>query len=160
MTRSNSTHIHYWLAVATVSTILIGGALAADAQVRYGQVQQGGGGTRCCMNNFRFAGTCEVTVGSGESCYDVLSFLNNFQSVGGTYCGGTLVRGGWTQVKCQQTSSSGTVSSGSTVTAPRTQSPQTIQTANTGAVGTTSQTFVTPVDASTAKVQEPGIINF
>ena len=160
MTRSKSDQIQYWFAVAAISTMLIGGAAAANAQVRYGEVQQGGGGTRCCMNNFRFAGTCEVTVGSGESCHDVLSYLNNFQSVGGTYCGGTLVRGGWSQVKCQQTDSTGAVSSGTMATAPPAQSPQTVQLAPTGAVGTTGQTFVTPVDASNAKVQEPGIINF
>jgi hypothetical protein len=123
-------------------------------------VQQGGSGTGCCLNNFRFAGTCEVTVGSGESCHDVLAYLNNLQSVGKAYCGGTLVRGGWTLVQCQETSgSSGTVTSGTLVTAPPARGPQTVQPSRTGSVGTTSQTFVTPVDPGTVTVQQAGIIN-
>ncbi len=82
MYRSNSTHSQRWFVVALCAAILIYCAVAADAQVRYGEVQQGDGGTRCCLNNFRFAGTCEVAVGGGGSCYDVVSYLNNFQSVG------------------------------------------------------------------------------
>ena len=160
MYRSNSTHSQRWFVVALCAAILIYCAVAADAQVRYGEVQQGDGSTRCCLNNFRFAGTCEVAVGGGGSCYDVVSYLNNFQSVGRTYCGGTLVRGGWTQVRCQETSSTGGgVTSGSAVTAPPAQSPQTVRPAQTAPVGTTNQTFVTPVDASAAKVQQAGIIN-
>ena len=160
MTRSRTTQNFRWFAIAAISTLLIVPAVAADAQVSYGEVQQGGGSTRCCLNNFRFAGTCEVTIGGGESCYDVLSYLNNNQSVGGTYCGGTLVRGGWTQVRCQDTSSTGGgVTPGSIVTAPPAQRPQTARPAQAAPVGTANQTFVTPVDASAAKVQQAGIIN-
>jgi hypothetical protein len=161
MIRSATSRYAIWIAATAVATTLFTAAPESDAQVRQGNVQQGGGTTQCCLNNFRFAGTCEVTVGPGETCYDVLSFLNNLQSVGRTYCGGTLVRGGWNQVTCQQTSTPGSsVSPGRATTAPQAQSPQTLQTSGTGSVGTTGQTFVTPVDAATVTVQQAGIINF
>lgn len=55
----------------------------------------------CCFENPRFSGTCTVTPGPEESCSDVLAFLNNPKSVGKNYCGNTKVRGGWTQVACE-----------------------------------------------------------
>jgi hypothetical protein len=56
----------------------------------------------CCVANPRFAGICKVELGSGESCSDVLAYLNNAASVGRTYCGNTNVRMGWKQVECQE----------------------------------------------------------
>jgi hypothetical protein len=160
MARSQTSGFHRRLAALLGATALLAASATADAQVRTGQVRQGDGRDRCCLNNFRFAGTCEVTVGGDESCRDVLSYLNNLQAVGKAYCGGTLVRGGWTLVRCQETSgSSGAITPGSVVTAPPAQAPQTVQPSPTGSVGTTNQTFVTPVDPGTATVQQAGIIN-
>lgn len=160
MSRSHLASIHRWSVAAAAAAFLIVGAGVGDAQVRYGEVQQGGGGSRCCVNNFRFAGTCEVTIGSGESCADVMSYLNNLQSVGKAYCGGTTVRGGWTTVRCQEAGSTVGVTSGGAVAAPPAQAPRAVRPAQTSPVGTAGQTFVTPVDASTATVQEAGILNF
>ena len=56
---------------------------------------------RCCFNNPRYTGTCEVTPGEGETCGSILGYLNNPNSVGKAYCGGTKVRGGWSQVQCE-----------------------------------------------------------
>jgi len=55
----------------------------------------------CCFENPRFSGTCQVTPGPEESCGSILSYLNNPNSVGKSYCGNTKVRGGWTQVSCE-----------------------------------------------------------
>ncbi len=54
----------------------------------------------CCFQNPRFSGTCEVTPGEDETCGDILAYLNNPNSVGKDYCGNTTIRGGWTQVAC------------------------------------------------------------
>ena len=55
----------------------------------------------CCVANPRFAGVCSVELGEGETCADVLAYLNNANSVGRTYCGKTNIRGGWKQVDCE-----------------------------------------------------------
>jgi uncharacterized protein (TIGR02246 family) len=55
---------------------------------------------RCCLNNFRFAGGCMVIVRGQETCQDVLSYLNSFQSVGKYYCDNTTIRGGWSLSEC------------------------------------------------------------
>ena len=55
----------------------------------------------CCFTNPRYTGVCQVTPGEGESCSSILGYLNNPNSVGKSYCGGTTVRGGWSQVTCE-----------------------------------------------------------
>lgn len=55
----------------------------------------------CCFENPRYSGTCQVTPGEDETCGDVLAYLNNPNSVGKDYCGNTTIRGGWTQVACE-----------------------------------------------------------
>jgi hypothetical protein len=55
----------------------------------------------CCFTNPRFSGTCKVVPGEGESCSSILGYLNNPNSSGKAYCGGTTIRGGWTQVTCE-----------------------------------------------------------
>ncbi|MFC2144587.1 YybH family protein [Acidobacteriota bacterium] len=55
---------------------------------------------RCCLNNFRFAGGCMVVARGQETCQDVISYLNNFNSVGKYYCGNTMIRGGWSLSDC------------------------------------------------------------
>ena len=59
----------------------------------------------CCFENPRYSGTCQVTPGPDESCADILSYLNNPNSVGKSYCGNTKVRGGWTEVACDGSAS-------------------------------------------------------
>lgn len=54
----------------------------------------------CCFTNPRFSGVCQVTPGEDETCSSILAYLNNPNSVGKAYCGGTTVRGGWSQVSC------------------------------------------------------------
>jgi len=54
----------------------------------------------CCLNNFRFAGGCMVVARGQETCQDVISYLNNFNSVGKYYCDNTMVRGGWSLSDC------------------------------------------------------------
>jgi ketosteroid isomerase-like protein len=54
----------------------------------------------CCLNNFRFAGGCMVIARGQETCQDVVSYLNNFNSVGKYYCDNTMIRGGWSLGDC------------------------------------------------------------
>jgi hypothetical protein len=62
----------------------------------------------CCFNNPRFTGTCKVTPAEDETCASILSYLNNPNSVGRAYCGNTKIRGGWTQVACEDTATTST----------------------------------------------------
>jgi hypothetical protein len=55
----------------------------------------------CCFANPRFNGVCSVTPGEGESCASILAYLNNPNSSGKAYCGGTDIRGGWKKVECE-----------------------------------------------------------
>jgi hypothetical protein len=57
---------------------------------------------KCCFANPRFTGICQVTPAEGESCASILGYLNNPNSTGKAYCGGTPVRGGWKQVSCDE----------------------------------------------------------
>lgn len=54
----------------------------------------------CCFNNYRFAGGCMVVARGQETCHDVISYLNSFQSVGKYYCDNTTIRGGWSLSDC------------------------------------------------------------
>ena len=56
---------------------------------------------KCCFNNPRFTGTCEVTPSEGESCASILAYLNNQAATGKSYCGNTTIRGGWVKVDCK-----------------------------------------------------------
>ncbi len=55
---------------------------------------------KCCFTNTAYTGACEVTPAKGESCQSILQYLNTPNSTGKTYCGGTAVRGGWSQASC------------------------------------------------------------
>ena len=154
-------------AVAALIAIVAGGVSVADAQYVSGQVQQGDGTKQCCFNNFRFAGTCAVQVGRNQPCSTVLSYLNNFNSVGQAYCGNTTVRGGWSMVDCGPNSTSSEIQTDrdlltpqNPTRAPRATSPQTTTgTRSTTTAGTGSQNFVSPVSPSDVTVSEPGVIN-
>ncbi len=54
----------------------------------------------CCFSNERYSGTCRVVPGNDETCDGILAYLNNPNSTGRTYCGGTNMRGGWIQMDC------------------------------------------------------------
>ncbi len=80
-----------------VATILVVGAAAVV-------IASGGAAAveRCCSTNPRFSGLCSATLAEGETCSSVLGYLNNPNSTGKAYCGGTPVRGGWQKVTCEQ----------------------------------------------------------
>jgi hypothetical protein len=50
-----------------------------------------------------------VIPAEGETCASILAYLNDANSVGKGYCGGTNLRLGWTRVKCKGSTSSTTV---------------------------------------------------
>jgi len=144
--------------------LMLTAAAPAGAQVRSGQVQRGGSDV-CCLTNFRFTGPCEVTVGAGESCSDVLAYLNNFLAAGRQYCGNTIIRGGWTLVRCGSTGG-GVVAAPvslnarepSTIARPARMEP--IGTVSPGAVRSSSATFITPIEVSRAgPAPAPGLID-
>lgn len=60
----------------------------------------------CCFTNPRYAGVCQVVPGEDETCASILAYLNNQNSVGKSYCGNTNIRGGWSLVDCDQTTTS------------------------------------------------------
>jgi hypothetical protein len=87
--------------VITICSLFAAGMVAA-AEPEEAEITVGG--ETCCFENPRFSGTCQVTPGPEESCGDILAYLNNPNSVGKNYCGNTKVRGGWTTVTCEGTS--------------------------------------------------------
>jgi hypothetical protein len=54
----------------------------------------------CCFTNPAYTGICTVQPGDKETCKSILDYLNNPNSTGKSYCGGTTIRGGWKEVKC------------------------------------------------------------
>ncbi len=56
----------------------------------------------CCFQNPGYAGTCKVQPAEDETCASILAYLNNPMAEGKSYCGGTTVRGGWTEVPCEE----------------------------------------------------------
>jgi hypothetical protein len=63
----------------------------------------------CCFTNRAFTGVCRVKPAEDETCATILAYLNNPQSQGKTYCGGTTIRSGWQQVSCETPPASGPV---------------------------------------------------
>ena len=85
---------------------LLGLGAAAAVAFTFGTVSASdpvavSGADPCCFTNPRFTGVCSVTPGEDETCASILAYLNNPNSTGKAYCGGTTVRGGWTQVACE-----------------------------------------------------------
>ena len=89
-------------AVLIFSMCVAGFAIAAETDEATMATQQ----EPCCFENPRYSGTCQVTPGPEETCGDILAYLNNPNSVGKTYCGNTKIRGGWSSVACEKSSSS------------------------------------------------------
>ena len=88
-------------AVLIFSMCVAGFAIAAETDEATMATQQ----EPCCFENPRYSGTCQVTPGPEETCGDILAYLNNPNSVGKTYCGNTKIRGGWSSVACEISSS-------------------------------------------------------
>jgi len=55
----------------------------------------------CCFSNTRYTGVCQVVPAQDETCGSILAYLNNPNSSGKGYCGGTSIRGGWQQTSCE-----------------------------------------------------------
>jgi len=55
----------------------------------------------CCFTNPRYTGVCQVSPAEDETCSSILAYLNNPNSSGKGYCGGTSIRGGWQQASCE-----------------------------------------------------------
>ena len=55
----------------------------------------------CCYTHPNYSGTCEVVPAEGETCQSILQYLNTPMSQGKTYCAGTVLRGGWKLVSCE-----------------------------------------------------------
>ena len=56
----------------------------------------------CCFANPGYAGTCKVQPAEDETCASILAYLDNPMAEGKSYCGGTTVRQGWTEVSCEE----------------------------------------------------------
>ncbi len=56
----------------------------------------------CCFKNSGYAGTCKVQPAEDETCASILAYLNNPMADGKSYCGGTTVRQGLTEVSCEE----------------------------------------------------------
>lgn len=80
-----------------LAALLLPGLLATAATPEASATAQ----QKCCFNNPRFTGTCEVIPTGDETCSSILGYLNNPNSVGKAYCGNTKVRGGWAEVSCE-----------------------------------------------------------
>ena len=148
-----------------VGAVLVVASATAGAQTLSGEVQQGSA-TKCCLTNFRYTGACEATPGPGESCRDVLAYLNNLSSAGRQYCGNTIIRGGWTLVPCDGagggvSASPGTVTAREPGTAGVTGTMQPVSPVEpSSAPSGVRGTFIAPVDAGAAvSASEPGLIN-
>lgn len=157
MTRGTSTA---WIAAA----LLVTGATVVPAQAQTSGRVTAGQSKVCCFNNFRFAGGCEVTLEEGESCMQVLAYLNDLNSAGQRYCRSTVIRGGWTLETCDGASGGlrttpGTVRAEEpTTTAARPVRP--VSPTATGPAPAGRATFITPVSPSTrVRASEPELID-
>lgn len=81
-------NVHRWLVTAAAVAIVLAAVQAAAVEP-------------CCFANQRYSGVCQVAPAEDETCGSILSYLNTPNSTGKGYCGGTDIRGGWTQVDCQ-----------------------------------------------------------
>jgi ketosteroid isomerase-like protein len=133
--------------------------VAATAMTVPGSVQAQVPKEPCCLNNFRFAGTCQVTPRQGQLCQNILDYLNNFQSSGEAYCGSTPIRGGWTLVNCDSGDPAGRV--GTTTMAPvqaREPVAAPVITPSRGRRSGSGASTATAVDAGQLQVTDANVI--
>jgi hypothetical protein len=57
---------------------------------------------KCCFVRAGYVGTCEVQPAEGETCGQILDYLNNPMSQGKSYCNNTALRGDWKSVPCEE----------------------------------------------------------
>ena len=83
------------LLIFLMATFLLVGVqlIAEDEQNENGQ---------CCFVNPNYQGVCAVSPADGESCEEILAYLNTPLSVGKTYCENSRIRGGWERVNCPE----------------------------------------------------------
>jgi len=82
-------------------TVGLVAAVGVIASVAAGRSAAGEAKEPCCFTNQRYTGVCQVVPAEDESCGSILAYLNNPNSSGKGYCGGTSVRGGWQQASCE-----------------------------------------------------------
>ena len=66
----------------------------------------------CCYTNPQYSGTCKVQPSGDETCQSILAYLNNPMASGKGYCGGTTVRGNWSEASCTAPTPTPTPSTG------------------------------------------------
>jgi hypothetical protein len=93
------------LSITTVVVLAVAATAPLAAETATTEITIGG--DSCCFTNPRYSGVCKVTPGEGETCGDILAYLNNQSSSGKAYCGNTPVRGGWAQVECETSTIAG-----------------------------------------------------
>ena len=88
--------------VVVLLAVVVGIGLAATSMLADAKQVSMAADERCCFTNARYTGVCVVTPAEDETCSSILAYLNNPNSVGKPYCGGTTIRGGWAQVECKE----------------------------------------------------------
>jgi hypothetical protein len=88
--------------VVVLLAVVVGVGLAATSLLAGATRASTTADERCCFTNPRYTGVCVVTPAEDETCSSILAYLNNPNSVGKPYCGGTTIRGGWAQVECKE----------------------------------------------------------
>lgn len=84
--------------VALAAVVVVMAVLGAIASTWTPEVPP----SACCFQNPAYTGTCKVEPAEDETCASILAYLNNPMADGKSYCGGTRVRQGWTQVSCEE----------------------------------------------------------
>ena len=82
------------LLILITAFLLIGVQLIAD--------DENNEPAQCCFVNPNYQGVCAVSPAEGESCDEILAYLNTPLSVGKTYCDNSRIRGGWERVNCPE----------------------------------------------------------
>lgn len=95
--RSTSRAAVILLALAAAASAPAAAKQRAPASVR----TQDQAPNKCCFTNPGYSGTCEVQPAKGESCGQILAYLNNPMAQGKSYCGSTQVRSGWKSAACE-----------------------------------------------------------
>jgi hypothetical protein len=88
-----------WLIISAVLSILLSGGMFIKLKAQNETQQMPG---QCCFVHPNYNGVCIVEPAGDETCSSILEYLNTPNSVGKTYCGNTIIRSGWEQVKCQE----------------------------------------------------------
>ena len=88
------------LFVIALVTVVLAGSLVHQLTAETGE-SAAAAADPCCFTNPRYSGVCSVVPAEDETCASILAYLNNPNSTGKSYCGGTTIRGGWQQVACE-----------------------------------------------------------